>query len=216
MVKLGIYSGLTVAFCCALITSNVLATKTLDLGMFALPASILTFPIMYIINDVLSDVYGFHAMRRTIVVGFNAITVAAIAYHLATTVPGIQPEMADAFALIFGGSWRILLGTFASYVLGSLLNSYLMAGLKRRFDKYLVFRCVVFTVAGETADSCVFHSVAFAGVYAPEVILVMIGSQILFKTLYEIVMYLIARKVLLAVRKHAGVEWVTKSSSQIC
>lgn len=75
MVKLGIYSGLTVAFCCALITSNVLATKTLDLGMFALPASILTFPIMYIINDVLSDVYGFLAMRRTIVVGFNAITL---------------------------------------------------------------------------------------------------------------------------------------------
>lgn len=139
MVKLGIYSGLTVAFCCALITSNVLATKTLDLGMFALPASILTFPIMHIINDVLSDVYGFHAMRRTIVVGFKAITVAAIAYHLATIVPGIQPEMADAFALILGGSWRILLGTFASYVLGSLLNSYLMAGLKRRFDKYLVF-----------------------------------------------------------------------------
>ena len=94
---------------------------------------------MHIINDVLSDVYAFHAMRRTIVVGFNAITVAAIAYHLATIVPGIQPEMADAFALILGGSWRILLGTFASYVLGSLLNSYLMAGLKRRFDKYLVF-----------------------------------------------------------------------------
>lgn len=180
MVKLGIYSGLTVAFCCALITSNVLATKTLDLGMFALPASILTFPIMYIINDVLSDVYGFLAMRRTIVVGFNAITVAAIAYHLAIIVPGIQPEMADAFALILGGSWRILLGTFASYVLGSLLNSYLMAGLKRRFDKYLVFRCVVFTVAGETVDSCEFHSAAFVGVYAPEVILVMIGSQILF------------------------------------
>ncbi len=71
-------------------------------------------------------------------------------------------------------------------------------------------------VAGETADSCVFISVAFVGVYSPEVILVMIGSQILFKTLYEIVMYLIARKVLLAVLKHAGVEWVTKSSSQIC
>lgn len=70
--------------------------------------------------------------------------------------------------------------------------------------------------AGETVDWCEFHSVAFVGVYAPEAILVMIGSQILFKTLYEIVMYLIARKVLLAVRKHGGVEWVTKSSSQIC
>lgn len=63
---------------------------------------------------------------------------------------------------------------------------------------------MIFTVAGETVDSCVFHSVAFVGVYAPEVILVMIGSQILFKTLYEIVMYPITRKVLLAVRKHAG------------
>lgn len=43
MVKLGIYGGLTVAFCCALIISNVLATKTLDLGMFALPASVVWF-----------------------------------------------------------------------------------------------------------------------------------------------------------------------------
>lgn len=139
MAKLGIYSGLAVAFCCALITSNVLATKTLDLGMFALPASIPTFPIMYIINDVLSDVCGFHAMRRTIVVGFIAITVAAIVCHLAIIIPGIQPEMADAFALTLGGSWRILLGIFASYVLGGLLNSYLMAGLKRHFDEYLFF-----------------------------------------------------------------------------
>lgn len=139
MAKLGIYSGLAVAFCCALITSNVLATKTLDLGMFAPPASIPTFPIMYIINDVLSDVCGFHAMRRNIVVGFIAITVAAIVYHLAIIIPGIQPEMADAFALTLGGSWRILLGAFASYVLGGLLNSYLMVGLKERFDKYLFF-----------------------------------------------------------------------------
>lgn len=60
------------------------------------------------------------------------------------------------------------------------------------------------TVAGEIVDSCVFISVTFVGVYAPEAILVMIGPQILFKTLYEIVMYLIARKVLLAVRKHGG------------
>lgn len=104
MAKLGIYSGLAVAFCCALITSNVLANKTLDLGMFALPASILTFPIMYIINDVLSDACGFYAMRRTIVVGFITITVAAIVYHLAIIIPCIQPEMADAFALTLGGS----------------------------------------------------------------------------------------------------------------
>lgn len=74
---------------------------------------------------------------------------------------------------------------------------------------------MVSTVAGEIVDSCVFISVAFIGIYEPEVILVMIGSQILFKTLYEIVMYPITRKVLLAVRKHAGVEWVTKSNSQI-
>lgn len=71
-------------------------------------------------------------------------------------------------------------------------------------------------VAGEIVDSCVFISVVFIGVCAPEVILVMIGSQILIKTLYEIVMYPITRKVLFTVRNHAGVEWVTKSSSQIC
>lgn len=48
MAKLGIYGGLTVTFCCALIISNVLATKTLDLGMFALPASVLWFQLLLV------------------------------------------------------------------------------------------------------------------------------------------------------------------------
>lgn len=198
-----IYSALTTALCCAIVVSNVLAAKALVAGPFALPASILTFPIVYIVNDVLSDVFGFKRARVSIMMGFAAAAFAAAAFHGAIALPGLDPALSDAFALALGSSWRILLGSFAAYLLGSLLNSYIMSSLKRRFDRYLFFRCIASTVAGESVDSIVFIAIAFAGVFEPGVILTMIASQVLFKTLYEAILYPVTKRVILAVRKRA-------------
>lgn len=198
------YSVLTTVFCCALIISNVLAVKALDLGPFALPASILTFPITYIINDVLSDVFGFKRMRLVIVLGFVMAALAAGAYQLTIVLPGLDPEVSDAFATALGNSWRILLGSFVSYLCGSLLNSYVMTGLKRRFDKNLFFRCIASTALGETVDSCIFITIAFAGTFPPEAIATMIASQVVFKTLYEVVLYPITKRVIMKVRAYAA------------
>ncbi len=191
-------------FCCALIVSNVLAVKALDLGPFALPASILTFPLVYIINDVLSDVLGFKRMRATILLGFVVAAFATTAYQLAIVLPGLDATVSEAFATALGNSWRILLGSYAAYLFGSLLNSYVMAGLKRRFDKYLFFRCIASTFLGEAVDSCIFITVAFAGVFAPEVILTMIASQVLFKVLYEVLLFPVTKTVILRVRRYVA------------
>lgn len=195
-----IYSILATVFCCTIIVSNVLAIKPLELGPFALPASILTFPLLYIINDVLSDVFGFKRMRTIIIAGFFAAAAAALVFHLAIWFPGVNPEVNVTFASTLGSSFRILLGSFASYLLGSLLNSYLMSSLKKHFEKNLFFRCVSSTLVGETVDSCVFITIAFAGIYEPLFILTMIASQVLFKVAYEIVLYPVTKRVIYAVR----------------
>lgn len=196
-----VYGILTIMFCCALIVSNVLAAKTLDLGVFDLPASILTFPVVYIVNDILSDVFGFTRARRTIAMGFVAIAIAAVMYQLAIALPGLDPTMSEAFATTLGSSLRILLASFVSYLCGSLLNSLMMTRLKRRFDKQLFMRCIVSTGLGETVDSIIFITVAFAGTFDTTVILTMIASQAFLKTMYEVIAYPVTRVVIKKVRE---------------
>lgn len=195
-----IYGTLSTAFCCALVISNVLAAKTLDLGVFELPASILTFPIVYIINDILSDVFGFAKARRTIGMGFIAIAVAALMYQLSIAIPGLDPTMNEAYSIALGSSLRILIGTFLAYLSGSLLNSLVMTRLKRRLEKQLFIRCVVSTALGEAVDSIVFITIAFAGTFEPTVIVTMIASQVFLKTVYEVIAYPLTKTVIKAVR----------------
>ena len=197
---LRVYGVFTALFCGTLVISNVLAAKALDLGLFTLPASILTFPVVYIINDVLSDVFGFKRMCSAILLGFALAALAALAFHVAIALPGLDPSVDSAFAITLGSSWRILLGSLAAYLLGSLLNSYVMASLKRRFDKHLFFRCVSSTLLGETVDSLVFITIAFAGTFSPEVVIAMVASQVLFKVLYEVVLYPVTKLVIVRVR----------------
>lgn len=54
MTKTKAYSYLTGTFCALIIASNILATKTLKVEFIMLPCSIMTFPILFIVNDILS------------------------------------------------------------------------------------------------------------------------------------------------------------------
>lgn len=109
--------------------------------------------------------------------------------------------MNDAFAATLGSSLRILLASLISYLCGSLLNSLVMTRLKRRFDKQLFMRCIVSTGLGETVDSLIFITVAFAGTFDASVIVTMIASQAFLKTAYEVVAYPVTKAVIAAVRR---------------
>lgn len=198
-----IFGILSLIFCCVLVVANILAQKTIEFLWFTLPASILIYPLVYIVNDALSDVFGFKKVRRTIFCGFAAAAIAAGLFHLAIVIPGVDPKMDEAFATALGNSGRILFASFASYLCGSLLNSYIMTSLKKKYDHNLFFRCVFSTFIGEGVDSIVFISVAFIGIFEPSLIITMICSQVFLKTLYEIVFYPATKKIIAYVRKAA-------------
>ena len=49
-------------------------------------------------------------------------------------------------------------------------------------------------------DSLVFITIAFAGTFSPEVVIAMVASQVLFKVLYEVVLYPVTKLVIVRVR----------------
>lgn len=193
-----LYQILTGVFVACLLISNVLAVKTFAVGNIILPTAVIIFPVVYIVNDVLAEIYGFKKARNIILLGFvlNALAVAAYAIAIKLPAPVFATETAAAFELTLGSTWRMLCASFAAYLVGSFVNAYVMVKMKERLKKYLMARCIVSTFIGEGLDAVIFITIAFIGTMPVTELLIMIAAQAIFKTVFEVVFYPLTRKVI--------------------
>ncbi len=174
-------------FVTALITANIVAVKLIDVGGMVLPAAIIVFPVSYIIGDVLTEVYGFRQARRVIWLGFACNLLAVVVIWLAGVLPAAgfwdgQP----AFERILGQAPRILVASFAAYLVGEFANSAVLARMKvATGGRFLWARTIGSTVVGQGLDSAVFMTVAFAGIIPAEGLVAAVVTQWLVKTAYE-------------------------------
>ncbi|WP_292828430.1 queuosine precursor transporter [Methanobrevibacter sp.] len=202
LTKTELYTILTGVFTACLIISNTVASKTFVLFSFTLPSAVLIFPVIYIISDVLAEVYGYEKARRVIILGFFMNLVAVIYYNIAIWLPAPSFfENAAAFEIVLGSTFRLLIAGFAAYIVGSLVNAKLMTYLKEWNEDKLFFRCIVSTLFGEGLDALIFITIGFFGTMPTEALAVMIIVQALFKTVYEIIVYPVTRKVIVGVKE---------------
>lgn len=200
MTKTKAYSYLTGTFCALIIASNILATKTLKIEFIMLPCSIMTFPILFIVNDILSEIYGYKMAKNVIYLGFILNIIAVILYSIAIMLPS-DSQNAEAFSSILSTTPRLFIAGLISYLMGNIVNSKIMVVLKEKYNDYLFVRCIASTVVGEAIDSIIFITVSFYGVFPGELIITMICCQVVFKVLYEIIAYPITRKIIIFVKR---------------
>jgi len=194
--QMELYPIITALFCGCLIISNILASKTFSLYDIILPCGVVIFPLVYIVGDVLTEIYGFTLAKRTIHLGFIINLIAVIAYQIAIFLPGTDLATSNAFSIILGSTPRILIASLISYLVGSYVNAYFMKILKERYTDYLFARCSISTLFGEGLDAIIFITIAFAGLMPNEVLITMIICQGAFKIIYEIIVYPITRTVI--------------------
>jgi uncharacterized integral membrane protein (TIGR00697 family) len=186
----------TALFVTSLIISNIIAVKLISIGGLVLPAAVILFPVAYIIGDVLTEVYGFAKARQVIWTGFFCNLIAVIAIWIAGRLNsppfwtiGVfeSPQAAQqAYEAILGFAPRLLLASFLAYLVGEFLNSIVLAKLKvRTKGRYLWVRTIASTIVGQGADSVVFISIAFWGVFPAFALGQAILSQWLFKVGFE-------------------------------
>lgn len=198
LTKSKIYSILVGMFCALMIMSNILGTKTVNIAFIMLPCSILIFPVIYIINDVLSEIYGYKMTRNVIYLGFLLNILAIVLYTIAIILPS-NSQNAEAFAMILGTTPRLFIAGLLAYFAGNILNSKVLVKLKERYADLLFVRCITSTLIGESVDSIVFITVGFLGVFRHDLIITMILCQVTFKVLYELISYPVTRKVIYAI-----------------
>lgn len=197
---------LGILFNVCLIAANLLETKVIQVGSLTVTAGLLVFPISYIINDCIAEVWGFKKARLIIWSGF-AMNFFVVALGLiAVTIPAAPFwEGEEHFDFVFGMAPRIVAASLMAFLVGSFLNAYVMSKMKvasqgRNFSA----RAIWSTVVGETADSLIFFPVAFGGIIAWKELLIMMGIQIVLKSMYEVMILPVTIRVVKAIKKVDG------------
>lgn len=197
MKKENLYGILSGVFCASLIISNILAFKTFTIGGFVLPTGVILFPIVYITNDILAEIYGYKRTKQVVITGFVMNIIAVIGYNIAIMLPAPSYFTGqEAFSLVLSNTFRVLVASMSSYIVGSLVNAKVMSLLKKKFKNQLMFRCVTSTFVGEGLDALIFITIAFLGTMPITSLLTMIVFQGAFKTLYEIICYPVTKLII--------------------
>lgn len=204
---------LTVLFVVCVIIANLVEIKTVSLGVVTVTAGLAVFPLSYIINDCIVEVYGFRRARLAIWLGFAMSLLVAVMLNIAIWLPGDETwKHQEAMENIYGTVPRIMFASFVAFVCGSMVNAYVMSLMKRRSSakeapgktgwRFSV-RAIVSTIWGEGVDSVIFFPIAFGGILPWETVIELILTQTLLKTLYEI---LILPVTIVAVRRLKAIQ----------
>lgn len=196
--KTELFQILTGVFVACLLISNIMAAKTFTIGSIILPTAVIIFPVVYIVNDVLAEIYGFAKAKQIIYLGFALNLLAVVCYTIAIKLPApvFATETANAFALTLGQTWRMLIASVSAYLVGSLLNAYVMVKMKEKLKDKLMLRCISSTFVGEGVDALIFITIAFIGTMPFNSLLTMIIAQATFKTVFEMVVFPVTKVVI--------------------
>ena len=196
----------SVLFSVCLIAANVLETKQIAVGTISLTGVLIVFPIYYIINDCICEVWGYQKARLLIWLGFVMNFFFVLVGALCDAIPGASYWTNDeGFHAIFGLAPRIAIASFVAFLCGSFVNAYVMSRMKiASKGKHFSVRAVVSTIFGETTDSILFFPLALYGVVPTSELPRLMFWQVILKTVYEIIVLPFTIKLVQYVKQKEG------------
>ena len=188
-----------------LIASNLFETKLFMAGPIALTGGVIIFPISYIINDCLVEVWGYRKARLVIWSGFVMNFFVVAMAQIVRLLPAAPFwDGGPHFDYVFAMAPRVTLASMMAFLCGSTVNAWIMSRMKvaskgRRFS----FRAIVSSIGGETVDSLIFFPIAFWGLGAEDMVRLML-TQIVLKTLYEVIILPVTNVVVRRLKRFEG------------
>jgi uncharacterized integral membrane protein (TIGR00697 family) len=188
----------TVLLCSNLIGAGKVCTVNLPLwGPLTFGAGVLFFPISYIFGDILTEVYGYARSRKVVWAGFAAMTFASfMSWFIVILPPAAGWSGQEAFTIVFGSTWRIVVASLVAYFFGEFVNSYVLAKMKIFTQgAHLWSRIIGSTVFGELVDSIIFYPIAFLGIWPTNIVIQVTISNYAIKVIWEVLMTPITYRV---------------------
>lgn len=205
---------MAVLFVVCLIASNLFATKVICILGINLPGAVIIFPISYILNDCICEVWGFRKTRLIIWTAFAMNLFVVLVGQLLVWMPAASFwDGAPHFDYMFNMAPRVLFASLLAFLVGSTLNSMVMSK-KKVADNGRNFgvRAILSSVVGEFADSMIFMPIAFWGTPVKTLFWMMV-AQVSFKVCYEIVVLPVTSIVVRKVKAYEEVDTFDKGIS---
>jgi len=191
-------------FTAILVLSNIASSaKIVDLGvsLFTIPlvfdGGTLLFPLVYVLGDVLTEVYGFKTARRVIWTGFAVMALAVLFFFVLGKLPqenfwAEETGGNDAYNAILGGMsyGGIVLASLSAYLVGELTNAAVLSKIKVLMKgRMLWVRTIGSSLVGEFLDTVIFVLIATAtGVFGWEIFWSLVLTNYILKCGIEAVM----------------------------
>ena len=209
------FNMLSVFFVSVLLISNIASTKIVSFGWFSFDGGTLLFPLSYIFGDILTEVYGYKKEREVIWLGFfSALMMSIIFIIVGKLPPALDWNNQAAYDAILGVTPRIVVASLVAYTCGSFSNSYILAKMKIWTNgKYLWTRTIGSTVVGELVDSTLFILIAFLYLMPMSVLITLIISNYIFKTLVEVIFTPLTYRIVHFLKKNESEDYYDRDTN---
>lgn len=155
--------------------SELMGAKTFPIatiGTFHLSASVAIFvvPLIYSVNDVITEVFGKDRARSIVRSGLFMVALLMVFAAFATWLPATPrfSKLNPAYVSIFGLSVRIAASSLTAFAVGEFLDVLIFARLRAKFGaKKLWLRTNVSNFVSQFLDTTLFMFLAFYSLNLP-------------------------------------------------
>jgi uncharacterized integral membrane protein (TIGR00697 family) len=194
-----LYQFFCIAYIMFMIVSNILSLKLVSIYGFTVTGAFLIYPFTYILNFIISDVYGYKNARRCIhyVIGSLIVFILVISI-LVYAPPSKYWHHQKALEEIFILQIRVFFASLIAFAVSIFVSSYLIQKIKIiTKNRYLFIRIMMSLLVSEMLDTFIFCIVAFAGVWEINAMIKFLILSYCIKLLYEAILYPFVTKPLI-------------------
>ena len=206
-----------ILICLVLYLTSLFAANTLGIKLMPflfgthLSVAVFSFPIVFIMTDVIGEVYGKKMAKNFVLAGVLSIFLFLIYSFISMVVPwaGAGLWAKDGYNLIFGLSVRFSIASIVAYAIGEYQDVISFFFFKKIIgEKMFWLRSNLSNLWSQLLDSSIFMFIAYLGVIPVKTILLIIIPWWIYKVvmgfLYTPLSYLGIR--LLRRKSHASMD----------
>ena len=174
----------------ALYLTSLLAANTLGLKIMPfifgshLSVAVFSFPVVFLMTDVIGEVYGKRAAKFFVLAGFISTALFIVYSFLSLAMPWSDDGQwaRQGYNQIFGISIRMAIASLAAFLIAEYQDVFSFFFFRKKLGtKFFWLRSLLSNLWSQLLDSLIFMVIAFAGVYTTKTLISIIISWWLYK-----------------------------------
>lgn len=157
---------LSAIFVAGLLAANLLGSKVTTFLGIAVSVGILSYPLTFMVTDVIAEVYGREKAKQVVWAALTAqVLVLILVYVSVIAPPADRYDFNEEYTTVFSGSIRMIIASIIAFIASQTHDIWAFHFWKKKFaGKYLWLRNNASTIVSQAIDTLLFMFIAFYGI----------------------------------------------------